>query len=374
MDGDGKRRIVEPAERSGGNPGGGGGRSGCAAGADRYPGPVRAWIPLAFAALLGASRANGAPSDPPAALTLRRTIPLPGVEGRIDHLAIDPDGKRLVVAALGNDSVEVIDLEQGKVARSLKGIPEAQGIAILPGSGQIVVTSGGDGTLRRFDGKTLDALPPLSVGADADNLRMEPGTARLFVGYGDGGLATVVEGKVVSRVPLSAHPESFQLEAGGPRVFVNVPGAGHVAVIDRVAAKVLSTWPVKDARANFPMAFDEPHQRLLVGCRAPARLLVLDTTPGPKDAGRVVASLEISGDVDDIFEDRARHRFLLSCGAGFVDVVAQHDADRYERVAQVPTAAGARTSLFVPATGTLYVAVPHRGEQGAEIREYAVAP
>ncbi len=335
---------------------------------------MRVRIPLAVVSLLAVRSASGAPPAAPDPLRLQRSIPLAGVEGRIDHLAIDPDGKRLVVAALGNDSVEVIDLEQGKVVRSLKGIPEAQGIAILQGSRQIAVTSGGDGTLRRFDGRTLEPLAPLSVGADADNLRVEAGTDRMLAGYGDGGLATVADGKVVSRVPLAAHPESFQLEAGGPRVFVNVPGAGHVAVVDRVQAKVLTTWPVKDARQNFPMAFDEPHQRLLVGCRAPARLLVLDTTPGAKEPGRVVAAVEISGDVDDIFEDRAHHRFLLSCGAGFIDVVAQHDADRYERVAQVPTAPGARTSLFVPATGTLHVAVPHRGEQAAEIREYVLAP
>ena len=335
---------------------------------------MRPWLSLAVLSVLLCAPAVAAPEAAPDLLVLRRTIALPKVEGRIDHFAIDAEGKRLVVAALGNGSVEVIDLAQGKVVRSLGGLAEPQGIGIVPSTGRIAVASGGDGTLRQYDGTTFEALAPMHLGDDADNLRVEPVTERLVVGYGGGGLALVTPGQAPTLVPLSAHPESFQLEAGGARVFVNVPGAGHVAVVDRVTAKVLARWPLQEAHQNFPMAFDEPHQRLLVGCRAPARLLVLDTTPGAREAGRLVASLEISGDVDDVCEDRARHRFYLSCGAGFVDVVEQKDADRYERIGRAPTAAGARTAIFVPATSSLYVAVPHRGAQGAEVREYVAKP
>ena len=120
-------------------------------------------------------------------------------------------------------------------------------------------------------------------------------------------------------------------------------------------------------QANFPMALDEPGRRLFVGCRAPARVLVYDT-----DSGKVVASVGIAGDIDDLFYDAARKRLYASCGEGFLDVVQQTAPGRYERVARLPTAAGARTSLLVPELSRLYVAVPHRGGQGAEIRVYAI--
>jgi hypothetical protein len=110
------------------------------------------------------------------------------------------------------------------------------------------------------------------------------------------------------------------------------------------------------------MALDEGNHRLLVGCRTPARLLAIDT-----GSGKQTASLEIVGDTDDLFYDSARKRVYVIGGEGFVDVLAQHDADHYERVAREVTAPGARTGLFVPAWNKLFVAVPRRGQQRAQI-------
>src|SRR5205814_6325852 len=122
-----------------------------------------------------------------------------------------------------------------------------------------------------------------------------------------------------------AHPESSQSEGDGNRIFVNVPGAGHVAVIDRQTQTVLEAWLLPDAHANFPMALDERDHRLFVGCRNPARLVVLETT-----SGRTVTELPISGDTDDLFYDAQRKRIYVSCGEGFIDVIEQHDGDTYK--------------------------------------------
>jgi hypothetical protein len=177
-------------------------------------------------------------------LQLVQTIPLPGVEGRIDHLAADLKGQRLFIAALGNNTVEVVDLRAGKRAHTIQGLHEPQGVAFVP-------------------------------------------------------------------------------------------------------------------EVN----------RLFVGCRNPAKVLVYDT-----DSGKTVTSVEIAGDTDDIFYDAARKRLYASCGAGFLSVLQQHDADHYSALARIPTAAGARTSFFVPQLGRLYLAVPHRGSQKAELRVFAVQP
>jgi len=91
-------------------------------------------------------------------------------------------------------------------------------------------------------------------------------------------------------------------------------------------------------------------------------LLAIDTS-----TGKETASVEIVGDTDDLFYDAARHRVYVIGGEGFVDVFDQKSPDRYERMAHIPTAAGARTGLFVPDWGKLFLAVPHRGEQRAEL-------
>jgi secreted PhoX family phosphatase len=113
------------------------------------------------------------------------------------------------------------------------------------------------------------------------------------------------------------------------------------------------------------MAFDEANHRLFVGCRIPSKLIVLNT-----DSGDVVAKLDISDDADDIFYDGKRNRIYVICGAGKIDIIEQVDPNSYKVITKVDTADGARTGLFVPDQNTLFVAVPHRGSQQAEVRVY----
>src|SRR5438093_9819306 len=252
------------------------------------------------------------------ALKLVQTIPIPGVEGRIDHLAVDIKGQRVFVAALGNNTVEVVDLAQGKRTRSITGLREPQGIIYLPDLDQIVVANGDDGTVRTFDAKSFMTTSSMMLGGDADNVRYDSATARIVVGYGNGALGFVdpKAHKVLGSIKLSAHPESFQLEKSRPRIYVNVPDANHIAVIDASKQTVTATWSTGELRANFPMALDEPHHRLFVAFRKPARLAVFDT-----ESGKEIAIVNCSGDTDDVFYDQENSRVYVSAGEGFIDVI-----------------------------------------------------
>ncbi len=300
-------------------------------------------------------------------LSLLQTIPLPGVKGRFDHFAIDAGGQRLFVAALGNNTFEVIDLAAGKRLQSLSGMSKPTGVLYLPDPNHVLVANGDDGTLRVLSGADFKVLQIFKDLPDADNLRYDPQTKLAWLGYDEGALGIIdtTVTRSAGSVKLPAHPESFQLETQGPRIFVNVPEAKQIAVIDRVKRAIVGTWPMETFQANFPMALDEPNHRLFVGCRKPARLLVLNTA-----TGKPVADLAISGDIDDLFYDAHRKRLYLSCGEGFLDTVEQTTPDTYTRVAQMPTASGARTCFFSPALDRLYLAVPERGSQKAEIRVY----
>jgi hypothetical protein len=192
---------------------------------------------------------------------------------------------------------------------------------------------------------------------------------RIYVGFGSGGIGIInaVDGKQIGSVKLAAHPEAFELEKQGQRIFVNVPNARQVAVVDRVKGEVIATWKTDAAFGNFPMALDEANHRLFVGCRLPSKLIVLDT-----ESGKTVTSVGISGDPDDLFYDRKRHRVYVICGAGKIDIVDQTDANTYKALIKINTADGARSGLFVPERDALFVAVPHRGLQRAEIRRYQI--
>jgi hypothetical protein len=205
--------------------------------------------------------------------------------------------------------------------------------------------------------------------SDADNIRYDVATHTLYVGYGAGalGLIDATSAKHLGDIALKGHPEAFQFAQAGPRIFVNIPSAHHIAVVDRDKRTLITTWPLQGAEANFPMALDETHHRLFVGVRTPPLLLVIDT-----ESGKEIARVQSVGDTDDLFYDAPHRRVYVAGGAGVLSIVAQEDADHYTPVATIPTASGARTALFVPELGRLYLAVPHQGTQGAEIRVYAV--
>jgi len=311
------------------------------------------------------------PSQSSNLLTQVQSIPLDGVEGRIDHFGLDAKGKRLFVAALGNDTVEVVDLVAGKITQHISNLRTPQGVGFAPESNRLAVASDQDGSCRLFDGTSLQQTVTIELKDDADNIRYDNVSHHFWVGYGGGGLAAIdpESGRQVADVKLDAHPESFQLETKGKRIFVNVPNAGYVAVVDRETRTVIGKFPLKEAVANFPMALDEANHRLFIGCRNPAKLLVLDT-----GTGKTVATLDIVGDTDDLFYDAANKRIYVSGGEGRVTVISQASADIYNVAGQVTTAPGARTSFFVPETRMLYVAVPHRGAQKAELRAFTVGP
>ncbi len=302
-------------------------------------------------------------------LQLKQTIALPGVEGRIDHLALDATGDRLFVCALGNNTVEVLDLRKGQRIHSITGLGAPQGIAYIPEPDRLFVANDKGGICKIYDAKSYQAVGEINFKDDADNVRYDDASKRIYVGFGTGGIGIISasEGKIIGAIKLPEHPESFELEKQGHCIFVNVPNARQVAVIDREKSEVIATWKTDGALGNFPMAFDEANHRLFIGCRTPPKLVVLNT-----ESGEVVAKIDISGDPDDVFYDAKRRRLYAICGAGYVDIVEQTDANTYKAFAKVDTANGARTGLFVPERDNLFVAVPHHGSQAAEIRRYQV--
>jgi hypothetical protein len=300
---------------------------------------------LGLAVTLAAARAEEV-------LSLEGKIALPEVAGRIDHMAVDPGRKRLLVAALGNGSLDVVDLAGGRRVKQIAGLHEPQGVAYVQRPDLVVVASAGDGTVRFFRGEDLAPAGSLALSSDADNVRIDSRTGNIIVGYGSGGLAVIDPEKKskIGDVKLAAHPESFQLDPASGRIFVNVPDAGQIAVVDLATARQIAGWTVPGLRANFPLAIDDSGTTIATVFRHPPKLVLLDIK-----TGAATPQLDTCGDADDVFFDAKRRRIYVSCGAGAVDVFARVAMD-YRPLARVETSSGARTSLFVPELDRLYVA------------------
>jgi hypothetical protein len=304
------------------------------------------------------------PSVPqtPELLQLEAKIPLGKVMGRIDHMAVDLGRQRLLVAELGNNSVGIVDLKDRKLFRRLADLEEPQGVAHVPSADTIFVANGGDGSVRLFGAEDYRPAGRINLADDADNVRLDVKANRVLVGYGSGGLALIdpASRSKVADIRLKAHPESFQIDSASGRIFVNVPKAREIAVVDAAAGKQTASWPM-DNGSHFPMALDESAQRVLVVFRNPATLGVFAMNDGAP-----VARVGVCGDADDLWIDAKRQRVYISCGQGFVDVFDGSNA-AYRRIAHVPTAAGARTSLFVPELDRLFLAARASSREPASI-------
>ena len=292
-------------------------------------------------------------ANPDKTLEIEAKIPLGDIHGRIDHLAVDPGRQRLYVAELGNDSIGVVDLKADKVIRTLSGFHAPQGVAYVRSTDTVYVASAGDGSVRLFQGPDLTPVGNITLGSDADNVRVDEQAHRVFVGYGDGAIAVIDADsrRKIADIALRAHPESFQLEPSGQRIVINVPDAHEIAVADRATNKQITSWPPRDLNANFPLALDEPHQRILAVFRHPAKIGAFSM----KD-GQLLSAVNTCADADDLFVDERRNRIYVSCGEGFIDVLASR-GEKYVSIDRIPTVSGARTSLFVPGIDRFVLAV-----------------
>ena len=331
---------------------------------------IRRACSLLVVLALGARISRAQQNEP---LRLAQTIPLPNVHGRIDHFDVDLQEHRLFMSALGNNTLEVFDLRSNKVIYAIRGLREPQGVTYVPKSNRIFVANGDDGTIRMFDGATYKPLKTVQVSSDADDSRYDSTTNHVFVGYGDGpdaGIAILdgATGSLVARIKLPGHPEGFQLEKNGERVFVNIPSVNNIIeVVDRNTRKIVTTWALGDARGNFPMALDETDHRLFIACRTPPQTLILDTK-----SGKIIARVPSVTNADDAWYDAANKRIYVSGGGGFVTVIGRQDANHDREVSQIKTADGARTSCLVPELNQLFVGVWGRGGEPEELQIYDI--
>jgi DNA-binding beta-propeller fold protein YncE len=315
-----------------------------------------AWV---FAGLTVAVLSFSAAAADAPPLERVQTIALRGPAGGLDHLGLDVKRGRLFVANTVNGSLDIVDLKAGKLIKQIPGQGRIRGIDYSPEADRVFVGNGAGGVCNTFDGETYELLKSVALGDDADNVRYNPRTQRIYVVHADRELSVIDAKDYTIRSPI-ALPRSlgaFRLEKDRARMYVNAK-EGQVVVIDSDKDEVTGRFPVAPAGANAAVAIDEPNHRLFIGCRKNPSLVVMDS-----DTGKIVASLPFPGDVDDLSFDARLGRVYGSCGEGAIGVIRQIDPDRYESLGTIATVNRARTSIFNPETGELYLAVPRIAER-----------
>jgi len=299
-------------------------------------------------------------------LTLVSKIVLPNVRGRIDHIAFDAANHLAFIAALGNNTVEVVNTATKQVVYTIKGLHEPQGVVYIPSLKKLAVANGDNGDCIFFDAKNCTQLGMVQLKRDADNIRYDAASQLLYVGYGEGAISVIDAGsmKQIADIPLDDHPESFQLSKKQNRIYINVPGANEIEVVELSTNKVLARWKNISASSNFPMALDEINNRLFIGCRNPATLRMLNA-----ETGKDISMVDCSGDADDVFYNALDSLVFVSAGRGFIDVFKAREKELVQ-INHIKTASGARTSLLLPSEKKFLLAVPVRAGSPAALWLY----
>lgn len=307
------------------------------------------------------------------ALRLVRVIEMPMVKGRIDHMDVDFEGKRLFVAGLENGSVEVVDLQAGKRVRSIPGFLKPQGIAYVGSLNKLFVASGDDGMVRVFRGDTLELLESIKLDLGPNRVTYDPSRKLIYVGYGgkdagkDYGEVGIIDAnsdKRLGDIQVAAHPAELLLDKSGQTLFVFASAESKIQVIDTKKRQVVSTWSVSSQR-NGDGALDEKTHRLFIGTRTPPQMIVMDS-----QTGKEIANLPTVDGMDGVYFDAAHKQVYVSGGrdqgVGQAFAYRQNDAGHYETIGKIPTRPGAGTSFWSPELNRYYVAAPaHDNEEAA---------
>jgi 4-phytase/acid phosphatase len=334
----------------------------------------RAGFCTAIALATGLFSLTGQTQTPAPALQLSKTIVLPGVTGKFDHLAIDTADNLLFITAGTNHSVEVIDLKTDKVQQSITGLGKPHGLAWDAATGSLYVSDGSLAELRVYKGTPFALAGKIKLSDDADDMAYDEARHLLYVGHGGKdaanppNIAIVNTGdfSLAANVSTAAHPEGLAIDPQSGRLFANIADSNEVAAIDTAGKAITARWKLTKAAENVPMAFDSEDQLLFVACRTPGTVIALDATTGKERA-----SLPTAGGADDLFYDPALRRVYVISGAGEVDSYQVDEAKNLHPLDVLHTAAGAKTALFVAAQNLLYVGVPGVGGNSAEIRVYS---
>ena len=310
-------------------------------------------------------------------LRLVQTISIPSVKGRLDHLGVDVQGKRLFVAGLENGTLEVVDLNTGKWLRSIPGFKKPQGVLYVRELNKLFVASGDDAMLRVFKGDTLDLLDSIQLEPGPNRVAYDPHTKLVYVGYGgkdagkesgEVGIIDAKNDKHLGDIKVSAHPSELLLNNAGTTLFVFISAANQLQVIDTRKRQVISTRKVSSERPG-DAAFDESNSRLMIGTRTPPEMIVMDSR-----SGKEIAHLATAEGMDGVYFDARRERVYVSGGrelsVGLAYVYQQKDADHYEIIGKIPTRELAGTSFWSPELDRYYVAAAANGKQDAAILVY----
>jgi len=287
----------------------------------------------------------------PAVLTADEPLAVPNTKGGFDFIEVDVVGRRLLANHTRNGTLDVFDLDSGKL---LKACPTgaAQGVAVDEKGGKYYVGVSKEKKLVTINAKTLEATGEVTLSGPADDALFNPRNGLVYVCHDDGKDLWVIDpaaGKIVASVVIGEAPEVLCYDAGADRIYQNIKTSSVVSVIDPATNKVEHNWTVAPATGPHGLAFDGGTHRLFVA-GANGKLVVLDSANG-----KVIADLTLPSGVDQIAIDPALKLIYCPSSKGTLAVFRETESGA-EAAGEITIAKGCHSVAVDPKTHAVWIA------------------
>ena len=311
---------------------------------------------LICAALLFANALPGRAAD---LLEAGKPLVLAGTHGRFDFLAMDAEGRRLLAAHTGNESLDIIDIDKQQVVKIVP-VGAAQSAVVDAKGKRYFASVSKPPQLVVIDAGKLEVVAKVALGGPADLMAFNAKSGMAYVCHDDGKDLWVIDPaakKVIATVELPGEaPEDLAFDAPFARVFQAMKTGSVIAVIDAATNKVTAKWPTAPAQDPHGIAIVPDAEAILVA-GANGKLAMMSQ----KD-GHVIASAEIGAGVDQIAYDAALHRVYCASGKGKI-VIVSVEKDKLTPAGEVATSDGARSIAVDAKTHTVWIAYA-KGDAG----------
>jgi DNA-binding beta-propeller fold protein YncE len=277
---------------------------------------------------------------------------VPDSKGGFDFLEVDSDQRRLLANHTGNSTLDVFDLDSGKLIKQV-ATGAAQGVAIHAAAGKYFVSVSREKLLVIIDSKTLAKVGEVKLDGPADALAFDPKHGRVYVGHDDEGDLWVIDPgaqKIVATIAIPKGPEYVIYDESSDRVFQNIKSDDSLLVIDPASNSIKARWATAPAKSPHGLALDSHTHRLFCAGNN-GKLAVIDSS-----SGRMVRSVDIAPGVDQIAFDPDKKRLYCASRTGVISVVEESADGDPVFLADVKTAPGAKTIAVDPKTHAVWVA------------------
>ncbi|MEA2163025.1 MAG: hypothetical protein QOK37_1152 [Thermoanaerobaculia bacterium] len=288
-----------------------------------------------------------------------RHIPIGGTGGW-DYVAIDSVSRRAYVSH--GSSVEVVDIDAGKVVGLIPDTPGVHGIAVDHAGGRGYISDGRVSMMTIFDLKTLKRIRDVkTTGDNPDAIMFDAASQHVFTFNGRGKNATVfnTHGNVVATIALGGKPE-FGVSDGHGRLFVNIEDTSEIVAINVKSNVVEARWKLAPCESPSGLAIDRKHHRLFTVCENEI-MAVVDAK-----SGKVVATVPTGKGTDAAaFDDATQLAFASNGQSATLTVVHEVSPDKYEVVTNVETQRSARTMALDAKSHHIFLPAAKFGEAPA---------